>query len=48
MKHMLRWICVTVIAAAATCAAAQNYPTKPVRMIMPNAPGIWATRWASR
>jgi len=39
MKYMLRWICITVIAAAATCAGAQNYPTKPIRMIMPNAPG---------
>ena len=39
MKYMLRWICITVITAAATCAGAQSYPTKPIRMIMPNAPG---------
>jgi tripartite-type tricarboxylate transporter receptor subunit TctC len=39
MKYFLRSICITALAAAATCAAAQNYPTKPIRMIMPNAPG---------
>jgi tripartite-type tricarboxylate transporter receptor subunit TctC len=35
----MQWICAAVLAALATCAAAQNYPTKPIRMIMPNAPG---------
>ena len=39
MKTILRSICITVLAAVAACASAQNYPTKPIRMIMPNAPG---------
>ena len=39
MKTILRSICITLLAAVAACASAQNYPTKPIRMIMPNAPG---------
>src|SRR5258706_6223108 len=39
MKYLLRSICVPVLAAVFTCAAAQNYPTKSIRLIMPNAPG---------
>ena len=47
MKYMLRWICITVIAAAATCAGAQNYPTKPIRMISAQrARAARTTRWA--
>ena len=39
MKYLLQSICITAFAAMAACAAAQDYPTKPIRMIMPNAPG---------
>jgi tripartite-type tricarboxylate transporter receptor subunit TctC len=39
MKNVLRSFCITLLAAVAACASAQNYPTKPIRMIMPNAPG---------
>jgi tripartite-type tricarboxylate transporter receptor subunit TctC len=39
MKNVLRSFCITLLAAVAACASAQNYPIKPIRMIMPNAPG---------
>jgi tripartite-type tricarboxylate transporter receptor subunit TctC len=39
MKRILQCICAAIIIAAAPFAGAQNYPTKPLRMIMPNAPG---------
>jgi tripartite-type tricarboxylate transporter receptor subunit TctC len=39
MKRIMQWICTAVLIAMAAAAAAQNYPTKPIRMIMPNAPG---------
>ena len=39
MKRMVHWICAVVLTALAAAAAAQHYPTKPIRLIMPNAPG---------
>ena len=40
MKHFVRTLCtVALIAFAAHTHAADQYPTKPIRLIMPNAPG---------
>jgi tripartite-type tricarboxylate transporter receptor subunit TctC len=39
MNRIMQWICAAVLAALVAAAAAQTYPTKPIRMIMPNAPG---------
>lgn len=39
MKPILRCICATLLAGFASAAAAQTYPTKAIRLIMPNAPG---------
>ena len=35
----IRWLCAASILAAAGHAAAQGYPVKPMRMIVPSAPG---------
>ncbi|MBI1988494.1 MAG: tripartite tricarboxylate transporter substrate binding protein [Betaproteobacteria bacterium] len=35
----IRWLCAASILAAAGHAAAQGYPVKPIRMIVPSAPG---------
>ena len=37
--HGLRWLAALALALATTATAAQNYPTKPVRIIVPFAPG---------
>jgi tripartite-type tricarboxylate transporter receptor subunit TctC len=39
MNRIMQWICAGLLIATAACALAQAYPTKPIRMIMPNAPG---------
>src|SRR3954466_12363364 len=39
MKRLLQWLCISALIAASAGAVAQSYPTKPIRMIMPNAPG---------
>ena len=40
MKHFVRTLCsVALIAFTAHTHAADQYPTKPIRLIMPNAPG---------
>ncbi len=39
MKRIMQWICAAVLTALTAIATAQNYPTKPIRLIMPNAPG---------
>ncbi|MDB5808490.1 MAG: hypothetical protein JWN94_612 [Betaproteobacteria bacterium] len=39
MKRFVQWLCVAALAGISVAATAQNYPTKPIRMIMPNAPG---------
>lgn len=39
MKRLLQWLGAATLAAIAALATAQSYPTKPIRMIMPNAPG---------
>ena len=39
MNRIMQWICAAILVALAAAAVAQNYPTKPIRLIMPNAPG---------
>lgn len=39
MKRIIEWLCAVALVALTGAASAQNYPTKPIRMIMPNAPG---------
>ena len=39
MNRLAQWLSATVLVALAAGAGAQNYPTKSIRMIMPNAPG---------
>jgi tripartite-type tricarboxylate transporter receptor subunit TctC len=37
--HLGRWLCFVIIACAACGAAAQRYPARPIRIIVPLAPG---------
>jgi tripartite-type tricarboxylate transporter receptor subunit TctC len=39
MPASLRWLCAILIAASAWNAAAQNYPSQPIRLIAPFPPG---------
>jgi len=39
MNRFMQCICAAALAALTATAAAQDYPTKPIRLIMPNAPG---------
>jgi len=39
MRPFLRWFCTLLCAAFACAAAAQNYPSQPIRMISPFPPG---------
>ncbi len=39
MNRFAQWLSATVLVALVTGAGAQSYPTKSIRMIMPNAPG---------
>ncbi len=39
MNRIMHWLGAATLAVVASTAAAQSYPTKPIRMIMPNAPG---------
>ena len=39
MRHLLTIICGTLFSLAIGAVAAQNYPSKPIRMIMPFPPG---------
>ena len=39
MKTTIAWAAGAALAAAAHCAAAQTWPAKPIRMIVPFAPG---------
>lgn len=39
MTRIMQSICATILASLIAAAAAQSYPTKSIRMIMPNAPG---------
>jgi tripartite-type tricarboxylate transporter receptor subunit TctC len=39
VKRIIEWICAAALALIAATAIGQTYPTKPIRMIMPNAPG---------
>src|SRR5215203_5660538 len=39
MNRIMQWLCAAVLLTAGAFAHAQSYPTKPIRMIMPNAPG---------
>jgi tripartite-type tricarboxylate transporter receptor subunit TctC len=39
MNRIMQSICAAVLTVLSAGAAAQDYPTKPIRMIMPNAPG---------
>ena len=39
MKQIIEWMCAAALAIFAAAATGQSYPTKPIRMIMPNAPG---------
>jgi len=39
MFHAPRWMCTIMLALLPAFALAQQYPTKPVRMILPFPPG---------
>jgi len=39
MPARLRWLCAILSAMLSWCAAAQNYPSQPIRMISPFPPG---------
>jgi tripartite-type tricarboxylate transporter receptor subunit TctC len=39
MKKMLLWCCVLLLCMASVAAGSQNYPTKPIRVVIPAAPG---------
>jgi len=39
MKHLLQTVLVALGIALGAGAFAQNYPTKSIRLMMPNAPG---------
>ena len=37
--HLMGWLAAAILQMAAGLAAAQNFPAKPVRLVVPNAPG---------
>ncbi len=37
--HLMAWLAAAILQTAAGLAAAQNFPAKPVRLVVPNAPG---------